>query len=91
MRVIGAVAVRSDGQDRHDRDRSVSGRFEGLAALQATASVARGDESAEWAHALGREIADPWLHAQRSSQPGSREGTQTSQIAKERLQEGNHG
>lgn len=62
---IEAVAVGSEGLDR--RDGCVSSRFERSAALQAAGSVARGDESAKWTHALGREIADPRLHAQRPS------------------------
>lgn len=65
--------------------------FERLAALQATGSVARGDESTKRAHALGREIAVAWFHADRLPQRRSQESAQTADAAKKGLREGSHG
>jgi hypothetical protein len=68
-----------------------SSRFERLAAFQATGSVARRDEPTKWAHALGREIADPRFHAQPLSQRRCHKGTQAAHNAKEPLRVGSHG
>jgi hypothetical protein len=65
--------------------------FERLAALQATGSVARGDESTKRAHPLGREIPVAWFHADRLPQRRSQESAQTADAAKKGLREGSHG
>jgi len=64
--------------------------LERLAALQATGSVARGDESTKRAHPLGREIAVAWFHADRLPQRRSQESAQTTDAAKKGLREGSH-
>ena len=69
---------------------SALSRFERLAALQATGSIAGRDQAAKRAHPLRREIAISRGYSQQLSQRRSHVGTQATNTAKKRLREGSH-
>jgi hypothetical protein len=71
-----------------------AGRFrraERFAALQATGFMARRNEPAEGAHALGGEIAVVGFHPQQLPQRRRHEGTPASNTAKKGMRKGYHG
>jgi hypothetical protein len=63
---------------------------EGLAALQATGLVARRNESAKWAHPLGREVAVVWFHSQKLPERSCEEGTQAANTSKKWMRDRSH-
>jgi len=64
--------------------------FECLAALQATSFVAWRDESTEWTHPLGREIAIVRIHPKHLPQGSGDEGPQAANTDKDGMQDGVH-